>query len=156
MTALRKSLRRGRGRGTGLLGRVTASKRLAAPRSLKASGLTSSGVTLQWGAPKGAKPAHYVVLRDGKQLAKTSRTTFTDHKVAAGKTYRYSVRAYDAKKQAGTLTRSIRVTIPVAQPKIQGPTTNTAPPIAAIGNAFTDPLANPVDNLSQNPGTTTP
>ena len=62
-----------------MLGRVKATKRLAAPRSLKASGLGSAGVTLQWTAPKGAKPAHYVVLRDGKQIARTTRTTFSDH-----------------------------------------------------------------------------
>jgi hypothetical protein len=48
-------------------------------------------------APKGAKPAHYVILRDGKSLGKTKRTTYPDHKVKPGTTYRYcSLRGHEA------------------------------------------------------------
>src|SRR5829696_3639500 len=89
-----------------------ARRRLSAPRSLKASSVGSGGVTLRWAAPKGAKPAHYVVLRDGKSLGKTARTSYTDSKVKAGRTYRYSVRAYDSKNRAGALSSSVRVKVP--------------------------------------------
>src|SRR5262245_27456863 len=105
--------------GGSVFGRSAAAKRLASPRSLKASALSSAGVTLKWSAPKGAK--QYVVLRDGKSIARTTRTSFTDTKVTAGKTYRYSVRAYDANKKAGALSASLRVTIPKPAGKIQGP-----------------------------------
>src|SRR4051794_13203045 len=120
------------GRDGSLLGRVAApARRLAAPRSLKASGVASSRVTLKWSAPKGAKPARYVVLRDGKSLGKVTHTSYTDHKVVAGKTYRYTVRAVDKHGKLGALSASVRVKIPSA-PAHTGPTTNPAPPIAAV------------------------
>ena len=62
-------------------GRISAAaKRLSAPRSLKATSVAWGGVTLKWTAPKGAKPTYYVVLRDGKSLGKTTRTSFTDRR----------------------------------------------------------------------------
>ena len=88
--------------GGSVLGRTSAAKRrLSAPRALKTSSVGSAGVTLRWKAPSGTKPAYYVVLRDGKSLGKTTRTSFTDSKVKPGRTYRYSVRGYDAAKRAG-------------------------------------------------------
>ena len=102
-------------------GRTAASRRrLSAPRSLKASKVGPAAVTLRWSAPKGAKPAYYVVLRDGKSLGKVKNTSYTDSKVGQGRTYRYTVRAYDAQKRAGALSSSVRVTIPKlsASPKL--------------------------------------
>src|SRR3954454_21943523 len=101
--------------GGSVFGRTAASKRLDSPRSLKTTALTANGVTLKWNAIKGAKG--YLVLRDGKALAKTTRTSFTDTSVTAGKTYRYSVRAYDASKRAGALSRTLRLTVPKTAPK---------------------------------------
>ena len=40
----------------------------------------------------------YVVLRDGKSIGRTTKLSFTDTKVRPGKTYRYAVRAYVAKR----------------------------------------------------------
>src|SRR4051794_27002273 len=115
--------------GGSVFGRVAAAKRLAAPRALKVASVGVGAVTLKWNALKGAK--HYVVLRDGKTLAKTTRHSFTDHKVVAGKTYRYSVRAYDAHNKAGALSTSVRVKIPkpAANPA-PAPTHNPVLPIA--------------------------
>src|SRR4051812_42488851 len=96
----------------GVQGLAAAVKRLRAPRSLKATKVLASGVTLRWSAPKGAKPVQYVVLRDGKAIAKTKRTTFTDGKVKPGRTYRYTVRALDKRKRAGALSASVRVKVP--------------------------------------------
>src|SRR5688500_14198743 len=117
--------------GGSVLGHASAARRrLSAPRALKTSSVGSGGVTLRWTAPKGAKPAYYVVLRDGKSLGKTTRTSFTDSKVKAGRTYRYSVRAYDASKRAGALSRSVRVKVPAASSTpLPSPTTNTVEPI---------------------------
>src|SRR3954452_23886709 len=99
--------------GGSVLGRVSAARRrLSAPRSLKASSVGPAAVTLRWSAPKGAKPAYYVVLRDGKSLGKTTRTSYTDSKVKQGRAYRYTVRAYDAAKRPGALSSSVRVRVP--------------------------------------------
>ena len=87
--------------------------------------------------PKGAKPAHYVIFRDGKSLGKTTRSSFTDTKVVPGKTYRYAVRAYGKDKKAGVLSSSVRVKVPLqASTKLPsnpgGPTTNPIGPIAEL------------------------
>jgi len=122
--------------GGSVFGRKSAAKkRLAAPRSLKVASAGSGGVTLRWAAPKGAKPAYYVILRDGKSLGKTSRSSFTDTKVTAGKTYRYAVRAYDKAKRAGALSPSIRATVPKpagAKPPGTPGTSNPGAPIAEV------------------------
>ncbi len=112
---------------------AAAVKRLRAPRSLKATKVLANGVTLKWAAPKGAKPAQYVVLRDGKAIGKTKRTTFTDGKVKSGKTYRYTVRALDSRKRAGALSASVRVKVPKLVPIAPVPSNNHTPPIAPIG-----------------------
>src|SRR3954468_24249161 len=97
--------------GGSVFGRVSAAKRrLAAPRALKVSSVGVAGVTLKWNALKGAK--HYLVLRDGKRLVKTSHHSYTDTHVVPGKTYRYTVRAVDAGNKAGALSASVRVKIP--------------------------------------------
>ena len=112
-------------------GRVSAAKKqLSAPRSLKTSSIKASSVTLKWRAPKGAKPAYYVVYRDGKSIGKTTKLTYTDKKVKVGKTYRYSVRSYDKKKHAGKLSASVRVKVP--KPAATTPTVNPVGPIAPV------------------------
>jgi uncharacterized protein (DUF1800 family) len=110
-------------------------KRLSAPRSLRTTSVAWGGVTLRWAAPKGAKPRHYLVLRDGKSLGRTTRTAFTDTKVKPGTTYRYTVRAIDARNRAGALSPSVRVKVPrkaVLGPPAPAPTTNESPPIATV------------------------
>src|ERR1700754_486022 len=120
-----------------VLGRVAAStRRLAAPRALRASSTSSSRVILKWHAPKGAKPAHYLVLRDGKRVGKVTRATYTDRKVVAGRTYRYAVRAVDKRGKSGALSASVRVKVP----KAPTATNNPVPPIAAVTPA---PVAAP-------------
>src|SRR3954454_15141145 len=98
--------------GSGWKGRVAVSRRrFAAPRSLRATSVGPGGVTLRWTAPKGAKPAHYLVVRDGKSLGKTTRGTYTDTTVKPGTTYRYAVRALDARNTPGAVTPSVRVNV---------------------------------------------
>ena len=120
--------------GGSVLGRASAARRrLSAPRALKTSNVGHAGVTLRWKAPNGAKPAYYVVLRDGKSLGKTTRTSFTDSKVKPGRTYRYSVRGYDSAKRAGAPSSSVRVKVPKAPARpLPAPTTNPVEPIATV------------------------
>ena len=117
------------------MGRVSAAKRrLSAPRSLKTSSVSATAVTLKWTAPKGAKPAYYVVLRDGKAIAKTTRPTYTDRKVKVGKTYRYSVRAYDKGKKARRAVRERAREGPEAPARRRRRRTRS-PPIAPVAAA---------------------
>jgi uncharacterized protein (DUF1800 family) len=106
-------------------------KRLSAPRSLQTTALSATRVTLKWRAPKGAKPAYYVVYRDGRSIGRTTRREYTDKKVKAGRTYRYTVRGFDKRKKAGALTKSVRVKVP----KATAPTTNPVPQLAPVAPA---------------------
>src|SRR4051812_47520886 len=135
-----------------LFGRVAA-KRLAAPRSLKATSVGTAGVTLRWSAPKGGKPMHYLVLRDGKTLAKTTRTSLTDSKVVPGKTYRYTVRAVDRDKHAGALSQGVRVTIPnpTAQKLPAAPSTN---PVGQLAPVDATPTPTPTPSPTATPSPT--
>ena len=46
-------------------------------------------MTLRWAAPKrGPEPERYVVVRNGRVRGGTTRRSFTDRRVTAGKTYR--------------------------------------------------------------------
>jgi uncharacterized protein (DUF1800 family) len=118
----------------GLSGRLAAAKRPAAPRSLRVAAVGPAAVTLKWAAPRGTKPKRYLVLRDGKVLGKVARTSYTDSKVKPGRTYRYSVRALDARNRQGALSPSVRVKVPkvAEKPGPPAPTTNDAPPIAPV------------------------
>src|SRR5918997_4579353 len=129
----------------GLSGRLAAAKRLAAPRSLKVASVGPAAVTLKWTAPRGAKPARYLVLRDGKTLGKVSRTSYTDSKVTPGKTYRYTVRALDSRNRPGALSSSVRVKIPKVKEKLgpPAPTTNDSPPIAPVTSVQPSPAPTP-------------
>jgi len=126
-----------------ILGRVAAAtKRLSAPRAVKASSIKAAAVTLKWSAPKGSKPAYYTVTRDGKPIGRTTKRTYTDKKVKPGKTYRYAVRAYDKHKQAGKLSASVRVKVPKLVAK--APTTNPVPAVAPVAPAAPAVPAPPV------------
>jgi hypothetical protein len=70
------------------------SPRPAAPASLTATSPTGTSVRLSWPAPAGgATPAHYVILRDGVQVAKVpaSETSWTDRGLMPGQHFTYEV-----------------------------------------------------------------
>ncbi len=77
------------GTGTGAAG----ADRLASPGVTTLSGVTSSAVTLSWGAPPtGPQPAHYVVRRNGTAVttggcAAPTTTSCTDSGLTAGTQY---------------------------------------------------------------------
>jgi uncharacterized protein (DUF1800 family) len=125
---------------------------------LKATSVGVTGVTLKWTAPKGAKPTHYLVLRDGKSLGKTTRNSYTDSRVKPGKTYRYAVRALDERKRPGALSASVRIKVPKAAEKLgpPAPTTNTVEPIATVtptpvGSVRAEETATPASTPTPSP-----
>jgi hypothetical protein len=64
------------------------------PTAVHATSPTATTAVISWTASTGAfGPDHYLVLRDGKQVGSVpaSATSFTDHGLAPGRTYHYTV-----------------------------------------------------------------
>jgi len=118
---------------TGELDAYAASaKKPAKVKSLKASLTSSNTVKLKWSKVK-KNTSGYAIYRNGKQIAKVSKskTTYTDKNVQQGKTYKYYVKAYKAKKVKkwyGKKSPVRQVTIPSAKPSF----TYTAGPNGGI------------------------
>jgi len=75
-----------------------------APASVAAQSKTATTVTVSWpAAAGGAKPASYVVLRDGKQAGEVpaSQTSWTDHGLAPGTVHRYAVQTVGGGQTSG-------------------------------------------------------
>jgi hypothetical protein len=80
------------------------SPRPAAPASLTATSPTGTSVRLSWPAPAGgATPAHYVILRDGTQVAKVpaSQTSWTNTGLMPGQHFSYEVATRGGGRQSG-------------------------------------------------------
>jgi hypothetical protein len=74
-------------------------------------------VDLRWTASTdNTSVAGYRILRNGLAVASvgSSVLTYSDTSVAAGGTYRYSVQAFDAARNASAASNSVPVTTPVA------------------------------------------
>jgi acid phosphatase type 7 len=106
----------------------------AAPTGLTAHGTSPTKVALAWNASTDNRSvAGYTIFRGGAFLATVSgtRTTYTDGKVVAGKTYRYAVDAFDASGNRSPRTAEVTAT-PSAAPD---------PIIAAAGDIACDPTS---------------
>jgi RHS repeat-associated protein len=69
----------------------------SAPSNLVMTACTGSTVTLGWSASSdNIKVVGYEIYRDGVKVGTAPVTGFTDTGLSAGKTYKYTVRAYDA------------------------------------------------------------
>ncbi|WP_129306539.1 glycoside hydrolase family 18 chitinase [Streptomyces sp. L2] len=82
----------------------------SAPGTPTASNITDTSVKLSWSAAtddKGVK--NYDVLRDGKKIATTASTSYTDSGLTAGTDYSYSVQARDTADQTGPASGSVAV-----------------------------------------------
>jgi hypothetical protein len=80
------------------------SPRPIAPVSLTAQSPTATTVQLSWPAPKGgAKPAQYVILRDGTQLTEVpgDETTWTNTGLRPGEKFQYEVATKGGGWQSG-------------------------------------------------------
>jgi uncharacterized protein (DUF1800 family) len=97
--------------------------RLPAPRGLRVKRVGPGGVTLAWRPPRGAKPAGYLVFRDGRRIARTERRSYTDTRAKPGR-HRYAVVALDAKGRRGRPSKIVRARMPARAPS---PFTPAAP-----------------------------
>ncbi|MCW3013970.1 MAG: hypothetical protein JWO02_1062 [Solirubrobacterales bacterium] len=90
--------------------------RPTAPTKVRAGTVQGSQVTIAWrAAHDDVKVTAYEVWRDGKRLARTSRTRYTDRTLAPGKTYRYVIRARDAAGNLSKAGKAIVVKVPAAK-----------------------------------------
>ncbi|MCX7922711.1 MAG: fibronectin type III domain-containing protein [Clostridia bacterium] len=75
---------------------LTDTQAPTAPVNLMASDVTATSVTLTWAASTdNAGVSGYVVYRDGVKIAIISGTTYTAAGLTAGRTYNFTVKAYD-------------------------------------------------------------
>ena len=85
-------------------------RRLAAPRGLKVKRVGPAGITLAWRAPRGAKPARYLIFRDGRRIARDTHrplSRIVDTRGRAGR-HRVVVRVRVADGRLVRLTRRYR------------------------------------------------
>jgi uncharacterized protein (DUF1800 family) len=90
-------------------------RRLAAPRGLKVKRVGPAGITLAWKAPRGAKPAGYLIFRDGRRIARTERRRYVDARAKPGR-HRYFVLGVDAHGHRGKHSKIVRARMPVVVP----------------------------------------
>lgn len=99
----------------------------AAPTGVQA---TADGcrVIVTWDANNEPDVAGYKVYRDGTLVANVTGTSYTDTGLTAGKTYTYTVRAYDAAGNVSDESAPATVTTPCLLGYLQNPPPPPAPP----------------------------
>jgi uncharacterized protein (DUF1800 family) len=101
-------------------------RRLAAPRGLKVKRVGPAGIAIGWKAPRGAKPAAYLIFRDGRRIARTERRAYVDARAKPGR-HRYFVLAVDDKGRRGKHSRIVRARMPAPAPAPPEPPPITPP-----------------------------
>ncbi len=85
----------------------------SAPSGLTGAGVEGGFVDLRWtAATDNVGVAGYQVLRNGAVVASVTSTSHRDSGLAAGSTYRYAVRAFDAAGNVGPNSNEVSVTVP--------------------------------------------
>jgi hypothetical protein len=85
-----------------------------APTAINAVSKTATSVDVSWKASQGgAKPAQYIVFRDGKQagVVPASQTSWTDTGLVPGSSHQYTVEASAGGQQSGPSTKAAVTTI---------------------------------------------
>lgn len=78
-----------------------------APKELTVTNRTHTAISLSWAeAYDNTKVTGYQIFRDGKKIASTSKTVYTNTDLFPGRKYAYVIRAYDA---AGNVSESSTV-----------------------------------------------
>ncbi|UXH80137.1 glycosyl hydrolase family 18 protein [Roseateles amylovorans] len=79
------------------------------PSGLSSSNITTSSITLSWGASSdaGSGVANYELLRGGTLIASPTTTSYTDTGLAAATSYSYQVRAKDKAGNASGLSATL-------------------------------------------------
>jgi chitodextrinase len=82
-----------------------------APTNLTATAASPTEVDLSWTASTdNVGVVGYQIMRDGTQIATSTTTTYADTTVQSGKTYNYSVVAYDAANNVSAASNTAAVT----------------------------------------------
>ncbi|MCX7922710.1 MAG: fibronectin type III domain-containing protein [Clostridia bacterium] len=92
---------------------LTDTQAPTAPVNLMASDVTATTVTLTWTASTdNAWLSGYVVYRDGVKIATITGTTYTATGLTAGRTYNFTVKAYDVVNNLSSESNIAAITIP--------------------------------------------
>jgi uncharacterized protein YkwD len=128
-----------------------------APGFLWAAAASATRVNLTWTASvDNVGVAGYQIVRSGWIITSVpgSATSYADTSAAAGATYTYAIRAYDAAGNVSALTYAAPVTTP-ASPAPSGPASiavaGGSPQSATVGAAFASALQARVLNASSQP-----
>lgn len=98
------------------------------PTNLTATAASETQVNLIWsGASDNVGVVGYYIYRDGTKIATVTTTSYGDATVAAGSTYKYIVKAYDAAGNIGASSNEATVTTPTSS----GTTQTLTFPVAA-------------------------
>lgn len=93
------------------------------PSGLKASSVAGTEVNLIWSpSSDNVKVKGYEIFRDGTKLCSTSITSYSSKSLIPGKSYVYSVRAYDATGNISDNSNPLKITTPA---DLQAPTAPT-------------------------------
>ncbi|MBC1459151.1 lytic polysaccharide monooxygenase [Listeria newyorkensis] len=88
------------------------------PGHLHSMGETSDSVNLMWNkSSDNVKVSQYHVYRDGKKIASTDKTSFTDTGLAAYTTYDYYIVAEDTSGNKSEASNHIQVTTQISNPE---------------------------------------
>jgi hypothetical protein len=88
---------------------------LSPPAAVRATSPTASTAVISWTASAGVfGPDHYLVLRDGQQVGQVtaSATSYTDHGLAPGRTYHYTVIAAGLANSGPSARATVRAATP--------------------------------------------
>ena len=100
-----------------------------APTGLAAGTVTATRVDLSWSASTDdVGVSGYRVYRGATQIADVAGTTVSDSTVAAGTTYSYTVKAYDAAGNLSAASTALTVTTPASPPDTTPPTVSISAP----------------------------
>jgi chitodextrinase len=101
-----------------------------APSNLTATSAAGPVVNLNWTASSdNVGVTGYEIWRNGSLLTTVTGTSYSDAAVAAGETYTYAIKAYDAASNTSTSSNTISVTLPT--PDTQAPTAPTGLTVTA-------------------------
>ena len=101
-----------------------------APRSLKARSVTSATVTLSWSASRDARGvSRYEVYGNGRRVAVTASLSCAISNLQSNRSYKFTVRAFDAAGNRSRASNTVAVKTKRALPA--APTTPPAPPVIA-------------------------
>ncbi|MBC1475038.1 LPXTG cell wall anchor domain-containing protein [Listeria grandensis] len=123
------------------------------PSHLRVTKVASDGVVLNWDASRdNVAVTGYKVYRDGKEIATVTKPTYTDSKIASGKSYSYTVKAFDVAGNISKDSNKVTAKIPVNKAPSKAP---NADPVGVVSDTKTPAKSTATSNLPET-GDTSP